>query len=173
MVTRLIHKNQKGLTLVELLIVIAIAGMITAALIGVLFQVLIVSSRTSNRMTAVRQVQQAGFWISPDVQMAQNVTLGTSSGFPLTLTWKEEGGTGVSHNVTYELINMSGGLKRLEREHYIGNETSPDSITIVAEYISGTSCSYTDPVLTFNVTATVGEESQTRTYEVKRRPGTY
>jgi prepilin-type N-terminal cleavage/methylation domain-containing protein len=169
-----LKKGQRGFTLIELLIVIAITGLITAGLTTTIMQVLTMSHRTANRMTAVRQVQQAGFWVSPDVMMAQNVTPGGCTNCLLTLTWKEEGGTGDSHNVTYKLIDMSGGLKMLQREHYLNNSPNPDSTITVAEYIDLAETSFIeDPeggALNFTVTATVGEQSETRIYEVKRRP---
>ena len=167
-----LKKGEKGFTLIELLIVIAITGLITGAITMTIVQVFNMNTRTSNRMSAVRQVQQAGFWVSPDVQMAQSVNATGGSSFPLTLTWTEWE-TNYLHAVNYTLEDMpSGELKKLQREHYI--DSALDSTTIVAEYIDPdqTSCVWDGEVLTFNVTATVGEESETRVYEVKPRPET-
>ena len=97
-----------------------------------------------------------------------------SSGFPLTLTWTDEGGTGDSHTIIYTL--KDGELWRSESV----NGGDP-MLTRVAEHIDPdqTSC-VTEPedadpedveVVTFKVTATVGEQSETRVYEVKPRPG--
>jgi len=171
MTMKKLGKGEKGFTLVELLIVIAITGLIAGGLTTTIMQVLSMSHDTANHMTAVRQVQQAGFWVSPDVQMAQNVTTSESPGFSFNLTWTDYG-TGYLHLVIYTLEDMpSGEFKILRRKHYIG--TDLDSTNIVAEYIdpTGTSCNYTDPVLTFTVTATLGGQSETKVYEVKRRPG--
>ena len=48
-------------------------------------------------------------------------------------------------------------------------------MSIAAEYIdpdvAKTRCDWDGEVLTFTVTATVGDESETRVYEVKPRPG--
>ena len=66
-----LNKDQRGLTLVELLIAILLTGLITGGITMTIFQVFNLNTRTSNHMTAVRQVQHAGFWVSPDVQMAQ------------------------------------------------------------------------------------------------------
>ena len=164
-----LKKDQRGITLVELLIVIAITGLIAGGITMTIFQVFNMNTRTTNRMTAVRQVQNAGFWVSPDVQMAQNVTPGGSSGFPLTLTW-EEWATGNNHTVVYTLVDMSGGLKKLQRSHSVNDEVP--TVTPVAEYIDSdqTSCVWDGEWLTFNVTATVGGQSETRVYEVKPRP---
>ncbi len=39
-------------------------------------------------MTVVRQVQDAGFWVSHDAQMAQTMVLASDpDGFPLYLKW--------------------------------------------------------------------------------------
>jgi prepilin-type N-terminal cleavage/methylation domain-containing protein len=162
-----LHKDQSGLTFVELLIVIAIAGFIAAAITGVLFQVLTINTRTSNHMTAVRQAQQAGFWVSPDVMMAKTVNTTGITGFPLTLTWNEW-----VTNKTYTVIYTVADNK-LWRSKSVTGENS--TVLRVAEYIdpNQTRCAWNNATntLTFNVTATVGAESETRLYEVKPRPG--
>jgi prepilin-type N-terminal cleavage/methylation domain-containing protein len=177
--TGLIRKSQRGFSLVELVIVVALAGLVGAAITATAFQVFTFNTRLSNQMTAIRQVQQAGFWVSPDVMMAKTVVIGGSPGVLLTLSWNEAGGTGISHNVTYTLETMPGGLKRLQREHYIGTPLTLNSTTTVAEYIdpNQTSCAPAGVLpagsaLTFTVTATVGGQTETRTYEVKPRYGT-
>jgi hypothetical protein len=165
-----LKKGERGVTLVELVIVVALAGLVGAAITATAFQVFTFSTRLSNQMTAVRQVQQAGFWLSPDVMMAQNVTPGVSSGFPLILTW-EEGGTGVPHEVKYTLVDMSGGLARLQREHKI--DSALNSTTIVAEYISSASfVPVAGGAYDFTVTATVGDQIENRVYQVEPRTGT-
>jgi prepilin-type N-terminal cleavage/methylation domain-containing protein len=160
---RLINKDQRGFTLTELILAICISAIITAFITLTIFQVITGSARTNNHMTAVRQAQSAGFWVSHDAMMAQVVTPTPDpdpDGFPLALTWTEWGGT--VNNVTYTLDGTE-----LIRNH--NGQQSP-----VAQFIGSVEVSprpYTSGVLTFTVTATVGKQSETRTYEVMPRPG--
>jgi len=168
-----LKKDQRGFTLLELLIAMLLTGIITGSITMTILQVFNMNTRTSNHMTAVRQVQHAGFWVSPDVQMAQGVVTGGSPGVLLTLTWTAPG-TG-DHEVIYTLEDMSGGLQILWREHYIDIGLGPelDSTTKVAEYIDPAETSFTPEgdAYIFKVTANVGGQSETREYEVKPRPG--
>jgi prepilin-type N-terminal cleavage/methylation domain-containing protein len=171
-----LKRGQMGFTLVELVIVVALAGLVSIAITATAFQVFTFSTRISNEMTAIRQVQQAGFWVSPDVMMAQDIEPGVSSGFPLTLNWTDLE-TDDAHEVVYTLENMGNGLKRLLREHYItppGESKVLDSTTAVAEYIDQAGTSFVadgDDGFKLTVTATVGGHSETRTYEVQPRVG--
>jgi len=168
-----LKKGERGFSLVELVIVVALAGLVGVAITATAFQVFTFTTRISNQMTAVRQVQQAGFWVSPDVMMAKTVTPGGCPNCLLTLNWTD--GANSKHGVIYRLVDMSGGLRRLQREHYIGTPLALNSTTTVAEYINSTqtSCAWNNitKALTFNVTATVGGRTETRTYQVSPRPG--
>ena len=166
-----LEKDEKGFTFIELLTAILLTGIVASAITGMILYVFNANFTTTNRMAAVRQVRNVGFWVTPDVQMAKNWTTGGSSDF-LTLTW-QEWDTGHSHEVTYSLVDMSSSeFKILKREHY-DSGTESTTTTIVAEYIDPieTDCSLTGDKLTFTVTANVGGQVETREYEVKRRPG--
>jgi prepilin-type N-terminal cleavage/methylation domain-containing protein len=168
-----LRKDQKGFTILELVIVMLLTGIITAAITTTFFQVFNINTRTANHMIAVSQVQQAGKLVSEDMLEAQTVTVGGTMGFPLSMNWTEGGMSGDSHEVIYTLEDMpSGEFKRLQREYKINSVT--ESITAVAEYIDSdeTSFELEGKVLIFTVTATVGEESETREYKVQPRPGT-
>ena len=164
-----LHKNQRGLTIIELLVVIILTGLITAAITTTFFQVFDMNTRTANHMAALSQVQQAGKLVSEDILEAQEDMIDDSPSGPaefLKLGWN----SAAVHEVTYTLED--GELWR--------SETIDDGdpmTTRVAEYIDSdptkTSCDW-DPVkkvLIFKVTATVGEESEQRLYRVQPRPG--
>ena len=161
----LIHKDQWGLTLVELMIAIALAGIVTAGITMTFAHVFSGSTRTSNHMTAVRQVQSAGYWVSQDALQAQNVTPDAGpSGFPLTLTWEWDGTT---NKVVYTIEDSK--LQRTRSVDGVSTDTG-----VIAQYIDPdpeeTKCVWDGKGLTFTVTTTVGGQSETRVYEVKPRP---
>ena len=182
-----LKKDQRGITLIELVIAIALTGVITAAITMSVFQVFNMNTRTSNHMAAVSHVQQAGKLVREDIMEAQNVDTGDDPGTPelLTLTWKE-GGTEIPHEVIYTLEDMSSGkFKILWRYYYINPDinSAPVSTTKVAEYIDPDQtscccdcdgdgdCNCDDAVVIFTVTANVGGQIETRVYEVMPRAG--
>ena len=182
-VGRVIYRDQRGITLVEILVAIVVAGIISGAIVGAIYQIVTVNARASDQMIAVRQVQQAGAQVAKDTYQAQTVELTAAgsqypegSGFPLTLTWTD---LELHRNVVRYSIN---GRDELEREHsvYDDDDNLDSHVTsIAARHIdispdkTNLSRRLSDDlkiVLVFTVTATVGHHSETRVYEVQPRP---
>ena len=160
-----ITKKQQGFTLIEVLIAIAISSIIGIAVTTSIFQVFDVNARNNNNMTAINEMENAVYSITPDAQMAQNITATASSGFPLTLTWVEWNGD--SYDVTYDIQN--GQFQR----SYSINGGTPNT-TIVAQHIDSaqTSCNFTNGTLAFKITAAVSgyrPASQTRSFTIALR----
>lgn len=173
---KLIHKNQKGFTFIEIVIAVGIFGLVAAAASGTFVQV-IQSSRNTDHMTVLRHVQSAGYWVSQDGVQAQQVTTSTTPGLPFTLTWTDWDDND-THEVEYSLQDMSSGdLDYLQRKEVVNGEVANPIITMVGQYINpnNTSCEPVDQELsagetfTFTVTATMNQQTETRTYEVKPR----
>jgi len=154
--------NQKGLTLLELVIAMAIATLVVGAASAVWFQMSTGSDRDTKYMAAFTQVQNAGSWITRDAVQAQQVY--DTSGL-VTLAWVDWEGN--SHQVMYTLEG-SGELRR----SYSINSGAPET-TLVAVYIdSSTTCDWDEDerMLTLVIMAQVGERSASRTYKVEPRP---
>jgi prepilin-type N-terminal cleavage/methylation domain-containing protein len=65
--------NSKGFTLIELLVVLAILSFITVAMAMTINTILINSNVVRDRAVAIRQVANAGYFMSKDIQMAYSV----------------------------------------------------------------------------------------------------
>lgn len=163
----LIHRNQRGFTLLELLIAFAITGVVAGAATTTIFQMFYSSVRSSNYMTVVRQVQNAGYWVSRDAQMAQSVVITGVSGFPLTLTWTDWE-SGDVHEVEYSLL-LDNKLQR----HYTCALLGLDETGIQAQYLdpaetkyefaAGSAFSLPDTGDVFTIRDAVGGDSGTIT----------
>ncbi len=170
--------GEKGFTLIELLVAITIIALASGAAGTAIFQVLRNTERNSDLMTAVRQVENAGYQISRDAGMAQSVNATANLTLPdfLILSWTEQD-TGDDYEVTYTLEDMpEGQLKTMLRNQSVNGGSS--NITFVAQYIDPdpekTSGNFTSGTLTLTVTSTVGvgslTQSETRIYEIVPRP---
>ena len=173
---KLIRNNQKGFTLIEILIALGIFGLVAAATSGTVVQI-IQSNRSADHMTALRHVQSAGYWVSHDGVQAQQVTTSAAPGLPFTLTWTDWDSNAL-HAVEYSLQDMSAGdLDYLQRQEIVNGQAADPIITIVGQYIdpNNTSCEPLDQELstgetfTFTVTAKMNQQTETRTYEIKPR----
>jgi len=175
---KLKNERQSGFTLVELLVALAITAFIISGVAVAVYQIMTMNASSSNRVLAITQAQNVGYWVSRDAEMAQQIDIGLNdNGFPLTLTWVDWDGIG--HQAVYTLNAETG---RVDRAYYIkpsgATEYSFSVNTMVAENIEAdaekTDCYLEeDGRLILKVTASVSgfmAVSETRQYEIIPRP---
>ena len=164
MVAKIVKQN--GFGIVEIAIVLALTGILGVGITTFTAQTITETKRSSIHMQEIQQLENAGYWVSRDVQMSQNVTPGPNAGFPLQLNWIDE-----NHNTYQVTFNMTDS--KIQRS-LIENGGAP-LLTLIAQSINPnptlTNCNYTNGLLTFNVTATLGTWSTSRAYQIKKRPG--
>jgi prepilin-type N-terminal cleavage/methylation domain-containing protein len=129
------NKGQGGFTLVELLVAIAISSLITSGLTLTIFQVFSGNARNSSEMTVVRQVQNAGHFISRDVLMAQVMTPAEA----ITVSWdqRESGDLGDEDRLYFAFSGDGGGTWSDNIEAFRNDDPpSSYSYTIPGEYLT-------------------------------------
>jgi type II secretory pathway pseudopilin PulG len=182
----LVNKNQMGFTLGELMLAFVISGVITGGVTMTMFQVFEGNIRASNHMTAVRQVQNAGYWVSHDAQMAQNVEVGAGSLFTLSwIGWEYDCGhpqhyTGIdTYDVWYTYDGASDKIWRHQKittnkydddGHHVAGPIVSESSSFIAEHVTTTpAVAMNGNRLSVTITASVGEAEEERTYEIRPR----
>lgn len=171
--------RESGILLTELAVVVGIAALIVGAAVTVTYRTYTDTRRTNDHLVATRNVENAGYWLSRDVQMAER--LGTENLTQpqfLILKWTEWGydQPSVYHAATYSIENVSGGVGTLKRRHEdsLGNRQD----TLIAERVyynpadppNTTGYTYQQPMLTLQLVASVGETRATRNYRLYLRP---
>jgi prepilin-type N-terminal cleavage/methylation domain-containing protein len=170
--------GEKGFTLVELLIATTIMLMVSGAAGAAIFQVLRNTERNNNHLTVVRQVENAGYWISRDARMALDVTTEnlTLPDF-LSMGWIEwdDEDDPIYHAANYTLEGLTNGIGTLKRNHE--STAGASEQTLIAQYIyydpndvaATSNASYQNLVLTVKLTAVFEDMLETREYKIKRR----
>ena len=161
-------RREKGFTVLEALIGVAIMAIVVVAVAMTTTTLLLNEGQAAGQNTALPQVQNAGYWISRDVQMARNVTPSAPNGFPLSLGIPVD----ADENNDYTVDYLFDGDK-LKRQVYDSLETLI-SETFIAEYIdtSNTTFSALDAdagLYKLTVRASRDETGATRSYEISQR----
>ncbi len=139
--------NQKGFTLIEILVAMAVGGMIMAVALLSIYQIVWGSARSNDQVTALTDVNYAALWLKYDLQMAQstNLTDGAPPQSSVRLRWADNTGwtaeNASAHSSTYTL----SGTELLRT--YDGN------VKIIGRYIASIGFTLDGGVITVDITA--------------------
>ena len=164
----MVRQREKGFTLLEVAIGVAIMALVVVAVAMTATTILLNYGRVAEQNVALPQVQNVGFWISRDVQMASDITPGDPNGFPLSLGIPVDTDENNDYSIDYSFEG-----NKLERKVYDSSENLT-SETLIADYID------TDNTIFSTVNATTGhyklmvtaakdEGGTTRSYEICQR----
>lgn len=162
---RSIRGGQKGFTLTELLVGIALTSLLVGGVAMVIPQMNSTVKRGNNHTYVATQLQNATHWVQVDSKMAQEVTPDSGeSGFPLVLSWVDW--DNVEHEVTYYL---SGN--EFFRSYSV--DGGSPQVRSLAQSISSGTCSFENGTLSISLTSEEGygreKAAQARTIIVKPR----
>lgn len=166
---RLVKNQEKGFTLVELIIAMVIVAVLGIAIVMTYTQIIGSNSGVTNRQNAVKQVQYAVESLSRDAQQASTISWASPT---LTLTIPVPVTTGSSFTTSTITVKYTYTNNTLQRQ-VIGSNT-----TIVATNITSfvPPSSYSGGIYTLTLTATVppppkvGGAVETRTIQIIPRP---
>jgi|GEM_PF-845508 len=169
----------RGFTLVELLIALAIGSLVVVGALSVLYQITILVPKAQNNMLAVRQAQNAGYWINRDGTAAQIITptpnlFTLSAATPLVISHVDWDATKTT--TTY----FVDAQHRLQRQIVVTSEKTGSVISSqqiqVSDSIASITAQYNQPIasnarkiLTVTITAQVGSANETRVYQISPR----
>jgi prepilin-type N-terminal cleavage/methylation domain-containing protein len=154
--------NNRGYTLVEMLVAIAIVAIITSSISAVIVQTISVSAANKNEMQAIKQVENAMHWIDRDAQQAWATDALLSS--PSTFHWIDNSQLPVQeHQVSYTLDIDTRTLYRSDSITGENSLVATDISELDWTCVKNPDGKY---LLTVNITARVegykpGEESRT------------
>ena len=161
-----INKNQRGFTLIELVVVLGVTSIILGIVSLAFSDVINYSSRNTYRMTAIKEVEHAIYRITLDGQMTQSVSGNLTAANGLTLNWVDWNGS--LNKVTYNVVNG-----QLQRSYSVNGEHFIYSVEVAHLNSAQTSCVVSSQVLSFKITSTVGGgfqmRSETRSFNVTPR----
>ena len=172
-------RDEKGFTLIEVLVATAIMAMIGAGVTTTAGQIINGSQRNNDWATTVRHTQNIGYWVRQDALMAQTINASddpeTTDVEFIILDWKNWE-TGDIHNIRYILLDSADSLKKVKRKELsrdnggveIGNET-----TLIADNIYTANLSEQDSAWRLSVEAVSGMKNSARTYRIGYRVEQY
>jgi prepilin-type N-terminal cleavage/methylation domain-containing protein len=144
-------RTEKGLTLIELLIVIAITGVLFSVIGPVIYQLTTVSGFGNERLTAIHELQNSAYWFNYDGQMSVTAAAGSSLVFSLP----------AGDTITYSL-NGDNFLR-----------TAGGQTMTLAQNISGVTFGVQGRLVSMNITSALSgrtEAYEQNTYQVYLRP---
>lgn len=167
--------SERGFLVIELVVVIGISAIIALGAGMTTVQLITSTQRNNDQLAAANHAQKAGDWISQDVMMSQNVTLGDDGGTAdiefASLVWKDWQ-TGDTHTIRYIWLDSSDSLQKLQR-NYVTRDVDEviidNKTTLVADNIYSANLTQQGNLWQLAVQARSGQKSVSRQYQIAQR----
>lgn len=159
-------QRQRGFTLIELLVVVGIVGAVVVALGATVTTLLLNHKQPSTQQILLQQIQSAGYQMPRDIQMSNNVTLGSPNGFPVTINIPVDQDSNNDYHVNYLLDG-----DKLKRQQFDSSDILTTE-TMLAQYIDTDNTTLESPSEDFyRLTIQVSKDKETISayYEALRR----
>ncbi len=134
------NRRTAGFTMLEMLVVTAIVALVANGVLVSVFQILRNSESSENKITAVTEVQNTGYWVSLDARKAQEVNAqAIEEGRVVTLSWDErtEGAIDSTDGLYYAYSSDGGNNWSSDYQAFMGWDLpSTFSTTIPAQYLT-------------------------------------
>lgn len=164
----LMKRGGKGFTLVELLLALAIMGLIVGPIAMATITLVTGSKEAADCHIVLQQVHNASHSISRDIEMAKDVTLSDPNGFPLIIVIPVDNDENNDYSVHYSFDD-----NKLKRRLY-DSSNNLISETLIAECIDAENTTCIDLESGFyklDIRASRGETAVTMSYKLSQRAG--
>jgi prepilin-type N-terminal cleavage/methylation domain-containing protein len=154
--------EDRGFTLIELLVTLAIGTAIVGVMSMSITSIMKVTPLNNDRVITLNQVQNAGYWISRDVQMAQVVNPEPSANVLLHLEWDDYD---ESHNAVDYVFDVDTLWRRL-------NDASPGMLIAQYVVVADTSFDMVSSNSTYRLTIKAAKDEARpiqKTYDITKR----
>ena len=169
-------KSEKGFTLIEMVIVLAITGILVTVVAAAIPMALAWAPRQANELSVEEDLSFARYWLTRDANAAETFIPLSAPQYG-TLRWSNfSGASMVSYNVTYSYDSATTSLIRAEWQNNVLQSSLPIARKILSQNATQFTWSAGTRRLTANVTsaivdaAGVGTNSRTASVVTTLRP---
>lgn len=179
-IVKILIGNQRGFTLIEMTVVLAISSFIMVGIIISLYQIMVCGEDVREDMQSTQFVQNTGSWISRDLLMSQKIQPGdnplTTQNETITLYWTSASHKDAMNNDWIDYYTVSyylDGLKLERKEHVTTKVYDPNGslietienqgITFISDNITDFSINSENITL---ITTLVGDTQTKQIYEI-------
>ena len=180
---KILHGNQRGFTLIEMIVGVAISSFIMAGIVISLHQIMVCGENVREDMRSTQFVQNTGSWISRDLLMSQTILSGdnpdTEQNESIILYWTGASRKDAQDNDCIDYYEVSYYLdgEELRRKEYVTTkvynpngslvETIENQGTaLISDNITDFSVNSENITLVLSITALVGDSQTEQTYEI-------